>query len=153
MSFSKTEDWSWLEIYWIAQIKAWGFSLVNIKAGGEDNHCSEPSYEVVRKRAEKCIGISRDNKTKIAISKRLTGVKRSEETKEKVRQSIIKKQGRPVLQLDRSGNLIKEWPAGAVAARELGIDKANLNACCKGKRSHVEDIFGNTPWKSLVRLE
>lgn len=143
MYFSEDEDWSWFEIYWIEQIKVWGFNLVNIKKGGEDNHYSKPTYEVIRKRAEKYIGISRNNKTKAAISKGLTGIHRSKQTKEKVRQSIIKKQGRAVLQFDKLGNFIREWPAGAVAARELDIDKANLNACCKGKKKSC----GGYIWK------
>lgn len=124
-------------------MKAWGFSLTNIRKGGEDNHYTNPAKEVIRARAEKCIGKPRDDKTKKAISEKLIGSKRSEETKEKVRRSIIQKQGRAVLQFSKNGEFIREWEAGAVAARELGLDKANLNACCKGKKKSC----GGYIWK------
>lgn len=114
-------------------MKIWGFSLTNIRAGGEDNHMPTPEKELIRKRAQKIIGVARDEKTKEAISKNLTGIIRSEETKNKVKMSIIAKQGRPVLQFFRKGEFIKEWEAGSVAADTLGLDRANLNACCKGK--------------------
>ena len=38
MEFEENESWDWLEIYWIEQMKIWGFSLTNIRPGGEDNH-------------------------------------------------------------------------------------------------------------------
>ena len=47
-------------------------------------------------------------------------------------------------QLTKDGELIREWLTGAEAARELKLDKANLNACCKGKRNLVEVMFGST---------
>ena len=143
MEFAEDEDWSWFEKYWVAQMKEWGFSLTNIKEGGEDNHASKPAKEVIRARAEKCIGKSRDEKTKQSISKGLTGIHRSEETKEKVRQAIISKQGRPVLQYSKEGKFIKEWESGATAAKELGLDKANINSCCRGKRK----LCGGYTWK------
>lgn len=143
LEFLDGEEWGWLEVYWIEQMKQWGFNLTNIRKGGEDHPSVTPSEDTVKKRAEKIIGIARDEKTKQAISEGLTGIKRSEETKEKVRQSIIEKQGRPVLQYTKDGQFIKEWPAGSVAAAELGIDKANLNACCKGKKKSC----GGFVWK------
>lgn len=72
-------------------MKIWGFSLTNIRAGGEDNHMPTPEKELIRKRAQKIIGVARDEKTKEAISKNLTGIIRSEETKNKVKMSIIAK--------------------------------------------------------------
>lgn len=133
-----------MEKYWIAQFKEWGFNLTNIKEGGEDNYYTEPTQEVIRKRAKQCIGKPRTEQTKQDISKALSCQNKSEETINKIRRSISEKQGRPVLQLTKSGGLIKEWLTGAEAARELGLDKANLNACCKGKRNLVEVIFGST---------
>lgn len=75
MYFNDDEDWSCFEIYWIGQIKIWGFNLTNIRKGGEDNHYTMPNKEVVRKRAEHFIGKPRDGKTKQAISKGLIGKK------------------------------------------------------------------------------
>lgn len=143
MEFSENENWNWFEQYWIAQFKSWGFKLTNIRKGGEDNHYSQPTEEVIRARAEHFIGKPRDEKTKSKISEKLSGIKRSEETIEKIRNAIVEKQGRSVLQFDREGNFIKEWPAAALAARELGADKANIISCCKGKRKSCKNFI----WK------
>lgn len=32
------EDWSWLERYWISQMRAWGFNLLNCTDGGEKQY-------------------------------------------------------------------------------------------------------------------
>ena len=143
MEFEENESWDWLEIYWIEQMKIWGFSLTNIRPGGEDNHIPIPEKELIRRRAQKIIGVARDKMTKEAISRGLTGITRSEETKDKVRKSIIAKQGRPVHQFSLDGKFIKEWEACSVAADTLGIDRANLNSCCRGKKK----TCGGFIWK------
>ena len=141
--FEEGEDWQWLEKYWIAQFKEWGFNLTNIKEGGEDNYYTKPSKEVVRNRAKKCIGKPRSFQTKQSISKMLLGQGKSEETVNKIRRSVSEKQGRPVLQLTKTGELVREWKTGAEAAREMHLDKSNLNACCKGKKKSC----GGYVWK------
>lgn len=73
----------------------------------------------------------------------MLGQSKSEEIKNKIRKSISDKQGRPVLQLTKTGEFIREWITGAEAARELHLDKANLNACCKGKKKSC----GGYVWK------
>lgn len=135
MEFEEGEKWDWFEIYWIQQFKNWGFDLTNIKKGGEDNHYTEPSEEVIRKRAEKIIGKPRSETTKQKISESTTGKIYSDSTIKKIKDSITSKQGRPVYQCDiKTGEIIKEWSSGAEAARELDLDKANLNSCCRGKK-------------------
>ena len=144
MEFEETENWDWFEIYWIQQFKVWGFNLTNIKKGGEDNHVSNPTEETVRLRAEKIIGKARDEKTKTKISEGLTGLIKSEETINKIKKSVTEKQGRAVYQCDlKTGEIIREWISGAEAARTLGIDKANLNACCRGKKRNC----GGFSWR------
>ena len=39
----------------------------------------------------------------------------------------------PVLQYDKGGAFIKEWPCGKIAAETLKIDASGITACCKGK--------------------
>lgn len=40
---------------------------------------------------------------------------------------------KPVLQYDRLGNFIREWPSGLKAEEELGINNGNISSCCSGK--------------------
>lgn len=39
----------------------------------------------------------------------------------------------PVLQYDKNGEFIKEWPCGKVAGETLKISITGITACCKGK--------------------
>lgn len=160
LEFEEGEDWDWFEQYWIAQFREWGFNLTNIKPGGEDSHYTEPTEEVLRKRAEHIIGIARDEKTREKISKGLTGLQKSDETIEKIRRSIVEKQGRPVLQCDKiTGEVIKEWSSGAEAARAIGADKGNLNACCRGKKKSCKGFVwkykypDEVPERRIVQLD
>lgn len=54
-----------------------------------------------------------------------TGLKDIEDT--------IKKTRKKVLQLDMSGNTIREWRSMSDAARELGLQVSNISHCCKGR--------------------
>ena len=42
-------------------------------------------------------------------------------------------QAKPILQYDRLGNLIKEWPSAIKVEEELGIDHSSISKCCSGK--------------------
>ena len=53
-------------------------------------------------------------------------------SKEAIKKRIAKV-SKPVLQFTKSGEFIKEWESGAVAARELNLHKGNLNSCCNEK--------------------
>ncbi len=38
LDITNKDDWQYVEKYWIAQFRAWGFNLLNITAGGESDH-------------------------------------------------------------------------------------------------------------------
>jgi len=40
---------------------------------------------------------------------------------------------RPIQQLNNNGQLIKEFQSGSQAAKELGLDRANIQSCCVGR--------------------
>lgn len=44
------------------------------------------------------------------------------------------KNARPVIQLDKNGNTMKEYPSRIVAERETGIDARDIGAVCSGAR-------------------
>ena len=39
-----------------------------------------------------------------------------------------------ILQYDKNGNFIKEWPSGMCIQRELGFNQANISECANSKR-------------------
>lgn len=52
---------------------------------------------------------------------------------------------KPVLQFDKSGNFIKEWPSMIKVEEELGIDHSNISKCCLGLYHHK--TAGGFIWK------
>lgn len=136
MEFKENEDWKWLEQYWISQIRAWGFHLTNLTAGGDGNQHQHFTKESIELRASKIRGVPRDEITKQKISESLKGIKRSTENKKKVKDSVTELQGEVIKQYDKNGNFIKEWPSISEASRQLNIDRANIGHCCAHKPNH-----------------
>lgn len=66
-------------------MRIWGFNLTNLTDGGDGNKNQKFSKESIELRASKIRNIPRTEETKLKISTSLTGIKRSEETKEKLR--------------------------------------------------------------------
>jgi len=69
------------------------------------------------------------------ISKAKKGIPMKEETKLKI--------SKPVVQLTRKEEFIREWSSAVAAGRGLSISKGNINSCLKGKRKTA----GNYIWK------
>lgn len=147
VNFQENESWEWLEQYWISQIKIWGFNITNLTDGGDGNKNQHFSKETIQKRAEKLRGIPRDLETRRKISESHKGKILSEETKNKVSNSIKELQGRKILQYDLDGNKIKEWDCIVDAAKQLNIDKANIGHCCSHKENH--NSAGGFIWRYI----
>lgn len=58
-------------------------------------------------------------------------------------QRIAESNKKEVLQLDENGNIINRWKSQTDAGRALGLDKRNINACLKGRRSRC----GGFKWR------
>lgn len=147
VNFQENESWEWLEQYWISQMKIWGFNITNLTDEGDGNKNQHFSKETVQKRAEKLRGIPRDLETRRKISESHKGKILSEETKNKVSNSIKELQGRKILQYDLDGNKIKEWDCIVDAAKQLNIDKANIGHCCSHKENH--NSAGGFIWRYI----
>lgn len=48
--------------------------------------------------------------------------------------------GKPILQYDKNGNFIKEWPSGMSIQRELGFALAHISKCANGKRKYAYEF-------------
>lgn len=55
---------------------------------------------------------------------------------------------KPVLQYDKSGAFIREWPSMHEVQRQLGIAYQNICSCCNGKRN----IAGGFVWRYAQHL-
>ncbi len=47
--------------------------------------------------------------------------------------NMIYSHGKPILQFDLDGNLIKKWESLMDVNREIGINVGNISSCCKGR--------------------
>lgn len=48
---------------------------------------------------------------------------------------ISEKLSKPILQFDRDGNFIREWPSAKKVNEETGIDNSHISKCCLGGRN------------------
>lgn len=129
-------DWEWLECYWIAQCKAWGFNLNNMTNGGDGNKGQIFSQDAIEKRAAALRGKKRSEEARKAISKGKTGVKLTDEHKENVRKAIVDLQGKSIKQFDISGNFVKEWTYVKEAADFYNTTASNISKCCRRDPNH-----------------
>lgn len=127
-----TENWEWLEMFWISQLKCWGFNLLNMTSGGEGNKNQKFSKESIIKRNNKLKGKIRTKQQRLNVSKGLLGRKISEIHRINTRNSIIKLQGKPVSQFTIDGIFVKSYECVVDAAIALGNRNynANIHKCC-----------------------
>lgn len=95
-----------------------------------------------------CVGksLSEEHKKKLSIasSKALKGRKHSEEHN---RNNGLARRI-PILQFNKEGELIREWDSATSASKELRLDKANINSCCRNKYGHK--TVGGFVWKYKI---
>ena len=110
----------------------------NLKAGGEGGSKKgrTRSKEAKKKMSEAMKGKKHTAETKNKLSEAkkgknnpMYGKKQSEHTIRK-RSEANKK---PIVQYNKNGEFIKEWPSGKDATDGLGIDPSSITRACKGK--------------------
>jgi hypothetical protein len=150
IDFTEEENWEWLEIYWIAQFKAWGFKLVNNREGGQGGECSFPSS----KKGKPGRKWSQESKIKASLSH--TGrkdpidliLKRSKKCKEYYKHNISKLKGKPnnkiskkVIKLDYNYNFIEEYNSAKEASIKINSGITMVSKCCQNKVSATKGFF------------
>lgn len=89
-----------------------------------------------------CLGRVVSKETKDKISKSKTGKKASIETRKNIGNSHKK----PIIQLTKSGEFIKEWASIKEASEELNIDGSCIIKVCKG----TQKTSGGYTWKYKI---
>jgi hypothetical protein len=57
--------------------------------------------------------------------------------KKNLSKSSSKSFGRPVLQKDLNGNIIKEWETGKLASQVLNLSYTAINNCCRNNNKNI----------------
>jgi group I intron endonuclease len=145
-------NWESIEQYWIAQFKAWNFTLLNMTDGGTGNKGQFYSEERRQKVKDSLKNFKHTEEAKRKISIGRTGIKLSEITKEKIRQiNLGKKQSqetkakryKPVLKFSKQGDFIEEYLSLQHAALANNAHRGAIQNCCVG-RAKTAGGFG---WK------
>lgn len=137
--FNKEELWK-REEYWLNKFNVKDnpnfYNRTNKAFGAwEGRKFLPPSKETKLKMsmAHKDIPLSEEHKQ--SISKAMKGHSKTKEWKSNLSKSATKSFGKPVLQLDLNGKLIKEWETGKTAAKELNLSYTAINNCCRNNKS------------------
>ncbi len=125
-------EWEFWEKHYISLYRSWGFKLFNIADGGKG--CCGLHFK-----------ISEEHKKMISL--KMTGIKKTEEQKKKMRETgmydVISKKlkGRlnpyhielkPVNQFDLNNNFIAEHGCCAYAAKSINARSGGIWRCCNG---------------------
>ncbi len=117
-------DWMLLEQYWISQMRSWGFSLLNVTAGGDRGssgwHHTEEDRRLMSARQT---GKPLNEEWKRNIAKANTGKKLKPETVEKLRNTKKHRTYSAVVQLTQSGQRIAEFASVGDANAAMGVGR------------------------------
>jgi hypothetical protein len=136
-------NWMFWEMYWISQLKSWGFLLVNSTLGGENppsfkGKTHSPEYKKIRRNimlSDKNPAKNMNENWKNNISKSLKGIVFSDEHKKNL--------GKPVNQLELNNKFIKKWDSVINASNILKISSNGIALCARGIRNKA----GNFKWE------
>lgn len=123
------DEWQFWEIYWISQMKQWGFKLVNYTNGGDG--CSFANQTSFKKGHKSWLGKSHSEETKNKIS---------ENHWQKGKLAYNRKK---IIQMDLDGNEITVWDSIIDAAENTNSLSTKIIRCCKNKQK----THNNFKWK------
>ena len=136
---SKDELWK-REEYWLNRFKVKTnpnfYNRTNKAFGAWEGREFKPLTKETKLKmsmAHKDIPLSKEHKQ--AISEAMIGHSKSKKWKSNLSKSATKSFGKPILQLDLDGTLIKEWETGKAAALELNLSYTAINNCCRSNKS------------------
>jgi hypothetical protein len=138
---NKKELWEreeyWLEFYDVKNSKEF-YNRTNKAFGAwEGRIYNKVTNKTKQKMSMAHQGIPLSKKHKQSISKAMKGHSKTEEWKKNLSEASSRSFGRPILQKDLKGNIIKEWETGKKAATELGLSYMAINACCVQNEKHL----------------
>lgn len=128
-------EWEWLEIYWINQLKVWGFKLVNSTDGGENPPLwsgKTHSKEHKEKLSER---MKFNNPSKKITNQWKKNISNTHKKNNYIPSSAIAANKIKVKQYSLTGEYIKTWDSISEAAIKNGIKSPStiLHVCRKNR--------------------
>jgi len=136
------KEWKFWEIYWINQMKSWGFKLTNEMNGGEGVNVGNIPWN---KGIKGSIKANRTSFKKGSMIGEKTRIKKGQRLSIKTE---FKKGGIPwnrkkIQQFDLNGNFIKTWNSIIDAANSIGVTYGAISNCLKRKTNKCKGFI----WK------
>lgn len=134
----ENDDWKFWEIYWIEQLRAWGFKLTNETEGGDGVDKGSIPWN------KGMIGVMKPNKTTFRKGNKIgeeTRIKKGQRLSPKTefKEGAIPHNKTKLQQFDLDGNLLREFESFYDAAKHIGVGQSALSQCfirktyrCKG---------------------
>lgn len=144
----ETQDWKFIEKFWIEQFRQWGFGLKNKNkgGGGRDFQTDEIKFKIGKNQPTTKF---RNKSTNVKIGLSNKGLKKKPCTEERKLKIIQAKKGKKinlgkkynttvfkkVIQYDLEGNFIKEWNSVKEILNHLNknINNMSLYRCLRGE--------------------
>jgi mRNA deadenylase 3'-5' endonuclease subunit Ccr4 len=125
------KDWETTESYWIEQFKQWGFDVINKnKGGGGPDYLTEEQKNKIKNKNNRGLKISLNKERSNKISIALKGIKKSNDhvaNLSKAKQGIsCPHKWKSIIQYDKNGTYLQEYPSLKQASIILGINYQNL---------------------------
>jgi len=130
-------EWQFWEIYYISLFRSWGFKLKNITNGGDGNTCPYRTEEFKKKvslklKNRKTYDRTPEIRLKISNSQKETYKKgRISNITPEIARKAIEKWKKPVIQLDKNFNVIKEYDSIKSVNLEKGYSSGNISTAIK----------------------
>tara|TARA_R110000765_G_scaffold26628_5_gene64920 strand:- start:4980 stop:5624 length:645 start_codon:yes stop_codon:yes gene_type:complete len=144
-------DWKCSEVYWISQFKSWGFRLVNSSLGGEGafgyKHLN-PYWKGRKRSLEQCAKMSQYMKEAIADGTRVNPNPKGNKRDVNVIEKSSSKHKKPIDQLTKYGELIKEFESVSEASLELELLRTAIGNCLKGRSKSC----GGYKWRYKTKI-
>jgi len=138
---SKEELWQreeyWLNLFDVKSNPEF-YNRTNKAYGSWEGRKYKPLSKTTKNKismAHKGIPLSQDHKQ--SISKAMEGHSKNNEWRKNLSKSSSKSFGRPVLQKDLNGNIIKEWETGKLASQVLNLSYTAINNCCRNNDKNI----------------
>lgn len=140
-------EWQFWEMYWISQIKTWGFDLKNSTEGGEFNKSGYKHSKEVKEKISLSLKdriFSKEHKSNLSKSKK--GMEFSEKHKLNLSNSHLNQNvdylKKKVCKINRdTGKLIKIYSSVRQAGKYSNIRENSISSCCKNKRKSAGGFY------------
>lgn len=124
-----------------------GYELLNLREAGNKGKASEETRRLLSEVQKNLSPEKKANINRSKIGRKFSDAGRLRMSRKSGPENHSfnrpTKESKPIIQLTKNGEFVRDWPFIGAAARELGIDHANISNTCYGRATSA----GGYKWK------